>query len=226
MVRRGHLRALYLALNQSAHDNVTERLVHSPGLRAYGVVPGTGLDFDMTGIYQTGRNGAREVQAFGGVFELGHTWKSHPWQPRLSGFYGYASGDRDPTDGQDNRFERFFGFGRPWSANDYIQFENISTPKLRFEAAPTKTFRFDFGYSWYWLASSQDRFYATGKADRSGKSGSFAGHEFDLRFRCQLNKHVEATLGYAHFTNGGQVASTLRGGDSDFAYLEISVTAF
>lgn len=216
----------YLALNQSAHDAVPERLVHSPGLRAYGVVPGTGLDFDMSVIYQTGRSGDRDMQACGGVFEIGHTWKDHPWRPRLSGFYGYASGDRDPNDGEDNRFERFFGFGRPWSANDYIQFENISTPKLRMEATPSKAFRFDFGYSWYWLASDTDRFAGTGQADRTGKSGNFVGHEFDIRFRCQMNRHVEAILGYAHFMPGGQVESTLRGGDTDFAYLEISVTAF
>jgi Alginate export len=220
------LEPYYLALNQSAHGKVAERLVNSPGLRGYGVIPGTAFDFDFDLIYQTGRSGPNDVKAYGGNFELGYTF-DRPWKPRLSGFYGYASGDQNPKDQQDNRFERFFGFGRPWSANDYIVFENISTPKLRLELTPSKKLRLDLGYSWYWLASDQDRFYAANNArDKSGKSGNFVGHEFDMRARWQVTKKLEAALGYAHFTPGDFIRNTVRPNDTDFAYLEISVNAF
>ena len=105
------LEPFYLALNQSAHGKVAERLVHSPGLRGYGVIPGTAFDFDFDLIYQIGRSGSKDMQAYGGNFEIGYSF-DQPWKPRLSGFYGYASGDRNPKDAADNRFERFFGFGR------------------------------------------------------------------------------------------------------------------
>lgn len=220
------LEPFYLALNQSAYTGVVERLVHSPGLRVYGVIPGSGWDFDGSLIYQTGKSGARDLEAWAGNVEIGHTF-AHPWKPRLSAFYGYASGDRDPGDAEDNRFERFFGFGRPWSANDYIVFENISTPKVRLEFSPTQRLRFDLGWSWYWLADGRDRFAGAGNArDASGKSGSFIGQEFDLRARCQLGKKVEAVLGYAYFQPGSFTSSTVRPGDTDFAYLEISISAF
>jgi hypothetical protein len=220
------LEPFYLALNQSAHGQVAERLVHSPGLRGYGVIPGTAFDFDFDLVYQTGRTGDKKMQAYGGNIEIGYSF-DQPWKPRLSGFYGYASGDQNPKDDQDNRFERFFGFGRPWSANDYIIFENISTPKLRLELTPSKNLRMDLGYSWYWLASDQDRFSPANSAqDKAGKSGNFIGHEFDIRARWQVSSKVEAILGYAHFTPGDFIRNTVRPNDTDFAYLEISVNAF
>jgi hypothetical protein len=81
----------------------------------------TGFDYDVSVIKQFGHNGTQNVDAWGGTAEVGYRL-DQPWKPRLSAFYGYASGDKNPNDNTDNRFERFYGFGRPWSANDYIVF--------------------------------------------------------------------------------------------------------
>ncbi len=220
------LEPFYLALRQSAYAGVVERLVHSPGLRGYGKIPRTGLDYDFSYTNQFGRNGPRNVRAWAATAELGYTI-AHPWKPRLSLFYGHATGDRDPNDGTDNRFERFFGFSRPWSANDYIVYENIRTPKLRMELTPHKNLRIDFGYSWYWLDSATDRFAgASNTIDATGASGTNLGHEFDIRARWQITPKLEAILGYAHFIPGTFVEAQVRPGDTDFAYLEVNVNAF
>ena len=220
------LEPYYLALSQSAYPGTIERLVHSPGLRVYGKISVTGFDYDLTYTNQFGRNGAREVRAWAATAEIGYTL-THPWKPRVSLFYGHATGDRDPNDNTDNRFERFFGFGRPWSANDYIVYENIRAPKLRIELKPKKNLRVDFGYSWYWLDSATDRFAGTSQVrDRTGSSGSSVGHEFDIRARWQINPKLETILGYARFLPGGFVERQIRGGDTDFAYLEVTVNAF
>jgi hypothetical protein len=219
------LQPYYLALNQSAHSGVAERLVHSPGLRVYGRAGSTGFDYDLSYTSQFGRNGARSVRAWAATAEIGYTW-AHPWRPRASLFYGQATGDRDPNDNTDNRFERFYGFARPWSANDYIVYENIRTPKLRVELTPHKNLRIDFGYSWYWLDSATDRFYSAGNARDISGAGSSIGHEFDIRARWQITDKIETILGYAHFTPGGFIESLVRPGDTDFAYLEINVNAF
>jgi hypothetical protein len=220
------LEPYYLALSQSAYAGVVERLVHSPGLRAYGKVSGSGFDYDVSYTNQFGRNGACNVRAWAATAEVGYTL-AHPWKPRVSLFYGHATGDRDPNDNTDNRFERFFGFGRPWSANDYIVYENIRAPKLRVELTPLKNLRIDFGYSWYWLDSATDRLASENNSrDRTGSSGTSIGHEFDIRARWQITKKLETTLGYARFLPGGFVESQIRSGDTDFAYLEVSVNAF
>jgi hypothetical protein len=217
------LEPFYLAFTDS--EVSSGRVVHSPGMRAYGRLGDTGFDFDLNGIYQFGQNGSLDVAAWAATAEVGYRWEL-PWKPRLSVFYGQATGDADPNDGTDNRFERFFGFARPWSANDYIVFENIRTPKLRLEMAPHERFRFDLGHSWYWLDSPTDRYLLDSLRDPTGSNGSFVGHEFDVRFRWQATSKMEVILGYAHFFPGDFVRNTIRPGDTDFAYLEVTVNAF
>ncbi len=220
-----------------------DREIHSPGLRGYGKVGSTNLDYDFNLIYQFGRNGANRHDAHGYTFEAGYTFK-HEWKPRISAFYGYATGDRNPNDNVNNRFERFFGFARPWSADDYIVFENVKAPKIKLELQPAKDLRIDGGYSWYWLASSTDRFnnLLDGNTsarpnpgfnrDATGRSGDFIGHNFDIRARYKLTERIDTTIGYSHFVSGNftrnrQVAALGRSpGSSDFFYAEVVISAF
>ena len=219
------------------------REIHAPALRGYGKIPNTGLDYDFNLIYQFGSNGGQRHEAHGYTLEAGHTFQ-YGWKPRISAFYGYASGDRHPKDNVDNRFERFFGFARPWSADDYIVFENIKAPKIKLEFQPGKDLRIDGGYSWFWLASSTDRFNnlldGNNSAipnpgfnrDPTGKSGDFIGHAFDIRARYKLTEHINTTVGYSHFTSGNftrnrQIAALGRSpGSSDFFYVEVVISAF
>lgn len=220
------LEPFYLVLDQEKTSAAVDRTVHSPGLRAYGRFGESGFDFDTSIMHQFGENGDLAIDAWGGSVEIGYRF-DHPWKPRLSAFFGYASGDRDPTDDTDNRFERFYGFGRPWSANDYIVYENIIAPKLRVELTPTERLRVDFGYSWYDLASDKDRYPgAEAIRDTTGRSGSRIGHEFDIRARWQITDQIETILGYAHFVPGDFTRNAIRPGDTDFAYLEVNLVAF
>lgn len=229
---------------QGANGNgQIDREIHSPALRGYGKIPNTNLDYDFNLIYQFGRSAGLRHEAHGYTLEAGYTFQ-HSWKPRLSAFYGYASGDRNPNDNVDNRFERFFGFARPWSADDYIVFENIKAPKIKLEFQPAKDLRIDGGYSWYWLASSTDRFNnlldGNNSAirnpgfnrDPSGRSGDFIGHNFDIRARYKLTANIDTTVGYSHFMGGEftrnrQITALGRTpGSSDFFYVEVVITAF
>ncbi|MBN9134304.1 MAG: alginate export family protein [Nitrosospira multiformis] len=237
------LQPYYMGLTQDgSKTGEIDRHIHSPALRGYGKIGDTGLDFDFNLIYQFGRNGTQAHQAHAHITELGYTLQ-HAWKPRISAFYGYASGDRNPNDNVNNRFERFFGFSRPWSADDYIVFENIKSPKIKLEFQPSKDLRIDGGYSWYWLASDTDRlnnlFRGNGSngggfsnRDATGSSGDFIGHNFDIRARYKLAKHINTTIGYSHFTSGEfvrnrQIAALGRSpGSSDFFYVEVVLSAF
>ena len=230
----GHLRTwsdivtlepYYLAMNQSPLPGVVDYQVHSPGLRVYGVVGSTGLDYDFSATYQTGRNGTRTIQAYAGTFEVGYTVASNPWKPRFSLFYGYASGDHNPKDNTDNRFQRFYGFGRAWSANDYITYQNVSTPTVRLEIKPHQNLRLDVNYSAYWLDSATDVF-SVGNViqvqDKTGGSGKFLGGEYDIRARYTWNAKTEITLGYSYFQSGGYVKSQLHRDHTNFGYFQFS----
>jgi hypothetical protein len=234
------LQPYYMGLKQRSRVGQPSREVHSPGLRGFGVFPGTNIDFDLGALYQFGRDAGRQKSAWAYIVEFGYTFPQ-AWKPRLSVFYGYASGDRDPTDGDDNRFERFFGFARPWSADDNVIFENIKTPKLQFAFEPRKGLAVDGGYSWYWLASDRDRFnnLLNGingdnrfNRDRSGASGDYLGQSIDVRVRYELTSRIDTTIGYSHWVNGGFVQTRQRvalGETTDttnFLYCEVSISLF
>lgn len=231
--------------------NRLDRLIHMPGFRAYGKVSNL-FDFDVSYNHQLGYSGPNRVDAQGYTIEIGKTFE-HAWKPRVGLFYGYASGDKDPNDNVDNRFDRFFGFARPWSADHYVIYENLKAPKIRFEINPTQKLGFELGYGAYWLASKTDRMFDildgnisnTVKdpgfnRDRTGRSGDFGGHAFEGRIRYQPTPRISTILGYTHFTSGDFVKNRInanscdvlnkhpcvdqRSGDTDFLYFEVLIS--
>ncbi len=219
------LQPYYLVLDQDGKGNRIDREIHTLALRGYGIVGQTGYDYDFDVAWQFGRHGSAAHRAFAFTTELGYTFE-HDWKPRLSGFMGYASGDRDPLDNTNERFDRLFGFGRPWSANDYFRWENVVAPKTRLEFRPHEKLRIDAGYGVFWLASDTDAWPAANLRDPTGQSGDFIGHEFDIRARVAVTPRLDVTLGYAHFIPGAFPRNTGRSDDTDFFYVETSTRLF
>ncbi len=237
--------------NPAAANARIDREIHTAGLRAYGQIPKTQWDYDANYTKQWGHqdrknsNGVVQAEldhdAYAYNAEIGYSFK-HPWKPRLSAFYGVASGDKDNNDNTGNqRFERLFGFARPWSNDDYIQMENIRTPKLRLEFDPKISFlenvKVDTGFSWYRLDSARDRWNAGANLrDQNGAAGRDLGKEFDLRVRFPINQYASLNLGYAYFwagdfvKNSVQIASNKndpgRSSNSEFFYTELTILGF
>lgn len=222
-----------------------DREIHTAGLRAYGQIPKTQWDFDVSYLQQWGHQQKdfnstvffdHDAHAYNA--EIGYSFK-HPWKPRLSAFYGVASGDKNNNDTSNQRFERLFGFARPWSNDDYIQMENIRSPKLRVEFEPNASFldniKVDTGFSWYHLDSAKDRWNAGANLqDKTGASGKDLGKEYDLRVRFYINQYASLNLGYAYFWAGDFVKTTSRqiagqsnrDANSQFLYTELTVLGF
>lgn len=232
--------------------NRLDREIYMPGFRTYGKVLDL-FDFDVSYNHQFGYSGPLRQDAQGYTIEVGKTF-NHPWKPRLTGFYGYASGDKDPTDGVDNRFDRFFGFARPWSADHYVVYENLKAPKIRMDLQPTQKLGFELTYGWYFLASKRDRMFDIldgnisqtvrdpgFNRDRTGQSGDYAGHALEGRIRYQVSPKINTVLGYTHFTAEDFVKNRIaaspscatghahpcvdhRSGDTDFLYFEVLIS--
>lgn len=211
------------------------RNIHTVGGRAYAALGKTGFDYDLSytkqfGVDQLGNNAVeRKQDAFYTTAEVGYTFK-HPWKPRLAGFYAYISGDIDRNDNTQNRFERLYGFARPWSANDYFQLENLETPKVILEFEPIEKLKIDTAYVWYWAASPTDRWNNAGilntatPAGNANTDGKF-GEEYNIRIRYPF-PHLKVNIGYAYFRAGSYTEKFKRPGDSHFAYLELSALLF
>lgn len=213
--------------------------IYAPGLRVYGLLGSSGFDFDADINKQFGRFGVlngttqtlQQQDALGYSLELGYSF-DHDWKPRASLYYGYGSGDKNSKDNVNQGFDTFYGFNQPWSRNDYFSWNNIHAPKGRLEFAPHPNVKIDTGYSAYFLASDTDAWSRANLRDKSGGSGSFLGHEFDIRVQHKLNKFVDWSLSYARFTPGDfTLAQAKPGGPytseaSNFFYFEVSLNAF
>jgi hypothetical protein len=231
---------------EASNARKIDRTIHTAGLRAYGVMGKTGWDYDANYVQQWGHQGISltnkaEIKhdAYGYNAEIGYTFK-HSWKPRLSAFYGLATGDKNATDQKSQRFERLFGFARPWSNTDTFEMSNIRTPKVRVEFEPKVSFisnlKIDAGYSWYSLESDTDTWGPAALKDSTGRSGDKVGEELDITARFPINKFIYTSIGYTHFWAGdftkraSKIASNAndptRRDDSDYLYLEVSVSAF
>jgi hypothetical protein len=222
------LQPYYLRLTQDGARASTgvSRDIHTIGLRSFGLAGRTGFDWDLDVAGQRGEDGSRDHRAVAMVIEGGYSPR-HAWKPRLSANYVHATGDRDPIDRSSERFERLFGFARPFSASDYIQWENLKAPKVRLELTPTPALRIDAGLSGYWLASATDRWNVAGLRDPSGQSGTFIGHEFDVRARFPIGPRVGVNVGYARFQPGEFTKMTSgRTTPSHIPYVEVTLNAF
>jgi len=219
------IQPFYFQLNQKQSEVENKRRIYSPGLRFYGTIANN-IDYDFLGVYQSGENGNENHRAYAYSTEIGYSFLENNWQPRLSLVYGYASGDKNPNDNKNQRFERFFGFNRPWSNINTIEWENLETIKSRIELKPNNRLALEGSYSHYWLASASDYWKRTDLHDTTGSNGKEIGQDFDFRMHYKLSKHLESTIGYAHFVAGDFTKNVGRNGSSDFIYLELTFNIF
>jgi hypothetical protein len=110
------------------------------------------------------------------------------WKPRMSVEFDRASGDR--PGGRYGRFDTLFGMRRadlaPAGLYNAVGRANLTTVGVRLEATSSERLDWFAVYRPMWLAAGQDSFSTTGVRDVSGRSGHFAGHQFEARVRYWL----------------------------------------
>ncbi len=203
-----------LDVDRRSDPALTDRLIHTPGVRVFGLIGESGWDYDANVAYQVGEDGDRTHRAFAAAGEVGYSFDA-AWDPRLSFSTLYASGDEDRSDGTTQRFDRLFGAAHFLSTSDLFIWENTIAPKLRLDFAPLKDLQLDFAYGMYWLASDRDNWGATGRRIAAGGS-TFIGHELEFRGVYRVNEHMNLELGYSHFIPGQVANNVVPPADNDF----------
>ncbi|MBJ7439253.1 MAG: alginate export family protein [Sphingopyxis sp.] len=176
-----------LATRDRSLDTFGARLFRDPA-------PGR-ADFEAEAFIQTGSISASaspaaprlDLSAWFTHLEAGYTFR-HAWSPHVSLEFDYASGDG--RGGKFGRFDTLFGMRRsdlaPAGLYNAVGRANVMAPGLRVEFTPSKRFDAFAAYRPLWLASRFDSFSTTGARDASGRSGRFAGHQFEARLRYWL----------------------------------------
>lgn len=170
----------------------------TPGFRYYRKSRPGEWNFDIDGALRFGSRRAtsnpvdtRDLDVFATqlLVRIGYTFE-HSWEPNLAFQYYWASGDKDPGDGEYGQYERLFGSRRTdlnnTSLHGPLTPANLSAVGGRFEMKPTDRSTFRLTYSAAFLASDTDSFVVGGQRDPSGNSGSFIGHEIDSRVAYEI----------------------------------------
>ena len=226
-----HERATY---DSTDGDTTPRRRLGTPGFRLLREPREGRLDYEIETALQFGSSqsslaGSRTLDHFAHFHHvtLGYTF-SRPGSPRLLLHYDYASGDDDPTDGSNERFDTLFGARRfefgPTSIYGAFSRSNINTPGIRLQLKPGTRWSAFVDYRAVWLASDRDEWAGTGVQDPTGGSSSFVGQQIELRVRWRpLPGNVLVEFGYAHLFAGEFIddAPNSNGGDTNYAYSQL-----
>lgn len=209
----GEVYAYYLHEQDSIRVATKNRKLWTPGLRWYRR-PATGqFDFEGELILQTGSSRSSSVTtdsldhfAYFGHAAVGYSFDLR-WQPRLLAQYDYASGDNDPFDGNNQRFDTLFGARRfelgPTSIWGAFARSNLNSPGCRLQIKPARGLEGLLAYRAFWLAEKRDAWIGADLQDVTGRSGSFLGHQIEIRARWQaIPKHLTVEAGWAHLFKG------------------------
>lgn len=174
------------------------RRLLTPGVRFFSVSAKGAWDFEVEAAGQVGKS--RSTTSSADTSNLDHragfvhahlarTFDA-PWSPRLVLQYDFASGDDNPNDGENNRFDTLFGARRweygPTGIYGAFARSNISSPGVRIEVMPSSKLNGFVGYRAVWLASDRDALTTADVRDPSGASGSFVGHQIEARVRVDV----------------------------------------
>ncbi|MEC8495784.1 MAG: alginate export family protein, partial [Planctomycetota bacterium] len=144
-------------------------------------------------------------QAYMHVAHVGYTF-DHDTKPRLEALFEMTSGDRDPGDGRNERFDALYGAPRgdlgPTGLFRAIARVNLVSPGVRLVMRPVPEVEVLLMQRFNYLASDRDA-WSNGYQDPTGRSGSHIGNLSELRVRYDIvPKGLRFEVGAAYHAAG------------------------
>jgi hypothetical protein len=186
--------------------------------------------WEIEGGYQFGDFGTRDQSAGFVTGGLGREWAQARWKPTLWAYYDWASGDRDPADGDHGTFNQLFPLGHKYLGYaDLVARQNINDVNFIWTASPTQKIKLLAWYHIFFLDEPRDALYNSAGApirvDPTGAAGRDVGQELDLTVQYIFSPRADVLVGYSHFWAGDFVSATNPPGvtgDVDFTYTQFS----
>ncbi len=230
----------YFGLDENdTHNRATRnRDIHTVGGRVYKSKSHSQFDYQVEGAYQFGDSRAstsasdREDLKHSALFaraEIGYSFDMYG-TARVAAFFDYASGDDDPNDGNNNRFDSLFGvrggdFG-PLGIYGPFSRSNIVSPGARLESMPHANVSMTITHRGFWLESDKDAWVIAGVQDPEGNSGSYLGQQLEGRLRWDIIPvNVGAEIGAAYYFKSGfakRAPNANDEGDANFVYAQLT----
>lgn len=225
----------HLDEGDSSKNLTKNRRYFTPGVRFYIKPAKSKFDFQVETIGQLGT--VRATTASTDNKDLDHeAWYQHvdvgytfdmPWKPRFALEYDYASGDKNPTDNKDQRFDTLYGarrfdFGSTGIYGAFAR-SNINSPGYRLGFSPLSDVKVGVSHRLYWLAEDKDSWTTAGLQDKTGKTDNFIGHQLELSTRWDVNSSLNFETGWAHLFKGEFAKNAPKAPDSqdvDYFYIQ------
>ncbi len=210
------------------------------GVRFYRPAAPHRWSYEVEAVLQTGESGgvvagvARSDLATRAHFlhaETGYTFAAKA-SPTLTLQYDVASGDRDPNDARNERFNTLFGarrfeFGPSNIFGPFFR-SNLETPGLRLTLKPEPRWQTMFAYRRYALDQPRDAWVGSGFRDPTGAAGTDLGRELEGVFTWDaIPKRVQLEIGVARLWVGRYeevVEGAALRGDPTFVYTAVTTT--
>jgi hypothetical protein len=218
-------------LDENRDQAANQRLkILTPGLRFYRSPRPSRWHYEFDNLIQVGDAPARDAisplrnhKARFTHLEIGYSFDA-PWQPRLSFIYDYASGDKNPLDGDNNSFDSLYGVPRPeyGPTGTYRAFvrNNINTPGLLLNLEPRDNVDAFVKLQRYSLATQAQGWKTTRYRHPGGLGEDYVGTQLETRLRWHvLNRKLTIEGGYT-WLNAGDYMSLVGKGDSHYYYIQ------
>ncbi len=206
------------------------------GTRIYRAATAGKLNYEVEAVLQRGRIGDATRTDLKHRAALLHAEAGYQfdvrWAPDLVLQYDRASGDRDPTDAVDERFDSLFGdrsfeFG-PTGLYGVVARGNLDSPGLRLTFRPEPSWGFTVAYRRFRLAEARDAWVGSGYRDVTGAAGRSIGEHFEAAASwTAVPNRVTVDFGLAQLTVGRFVHDTAGSafqGNPYYSYMSVTTT--
>jgi hypothetical protein len=191
------------------------------GLHMKGTLPAD-FDYDTEFDGQTGSLGASSIRAWAGYAGVGKTFRKVAASPRVFIEGNYASGTKNPAGRDWNTFDQIYPSDHDkYGFADQVGRRNLVQFRVGVEEEPTKKWKLKQAFEGFWLATSNDNFYASSGAiavPAHPGASRHIGNELDLVAEYQLNKGLSFGFGYARLFAGQFLKTTTPGHDYSYPY--------
>jgi hypothetical protein len=195
------------------------------GLHVKGTLP-AGFDYDTEFDGQKGSLGPSSIGAWAGYAGVGQTFPKVAAAPRIFIEGNYASGTKNPAGRNWNTFDQLYPSSHDkYGFTDQVGRRNLVQFRVGVEESVTQKWKFKQALEGFWLATSNDNFYASSGAisvPAHPGASRHIGNELDLVAEYTLNKGLNFGFGYARLFAGQFLKTTTPGHDYSypFAFVE------